>query len=210
MKYKHKNTGIIGELKENGWVHFERKSEKYISVESIHSSFVINSCDWEEVKNNNPLNLEIGKTYRFKYKNQSEDYYYVIATIIQFTEEGFPWANMINNRDLNFNGIINSDWQLVNPVLTTEDGVDLYTGDKVYCVTKSRFDKYSFTIGIKFFEKQLYKFFSTEKAAQNYIENYKPVLSFNDIWNLRGKIGKEEEVVIVSKRELQNLVKSKL
>ena len=208
MKYKHKNTGIIGELKEDGWVHFERKSEKYISVESIHSSFVINSCDWEEIKNNNPLNLEIGKRYRFKYKYKKDCY--INALIIKFTEDGYPIGDSLSSDGLLYNGIIDNGWELINPVLTTEDGVGLYVGDKVYCVTKSRLDKYSFTIGITMFEKELYKFFSKEENANNYILENKPVLSFKDVWNMTNNKDISNNWFIIGKTELQDLVKSKL
>lgn len=47
-QYKHKTTGIIGTLKEDGHLHFER-GEECVTHETIWKGFIENSCDWEEV-----------------------------------------------------------------------------------------------------------------------------------------------------------------
>lgn len=49
-KYIHKNTKVIGELKEDCHVHFKRCFGNVCSLENIHMDFVINSNDWEELK----------------------------------------------------------------------------------------------------------------------------------------------------------------
>ena len=49
-KYIHRNTKVIGELKEDCHVHFQRCYGNVCSSENMHMDFVINSNDWEELK----------------------------------------------------------------------------------------------------------------------------------------------------------------
>lgn len=51
---------------------------------------------------------------------------------------------------------------------------------------------------------------STEKAAKNYILCNKPVLSFNDVWNCTNNKSSDNSYIIISKKELKDLAKSKL
>lgn len=46
--YKHKKTGIIGTLKEDGHLHFER-GEECVAHETIWGGFIKDSSDWEEI-----------------------------------------------------------------------------------------------------------------------------------------------------------------
>lgn len=46
--YKHRVTGIVGKLEEDGHLHFERGNEQCVSRETIWKGFIENSLDWEE------------------------------------------------------------------------------------------------------------------------------------------------------------------
>jgi hypothetical protein len=48
--FRHKRTGIIGTLEEDGHLHFERSGGECSAHETIWKGFVENSCDWEEIK----------------------------------------------------------------------------------------------------------------------------------------------------------------
>ena len=49
-KFRHKITGITGELLEDGHLHFIRSDGKYSCQETLWKGFVENSNDWEEIK----------------------------------------------------------------------------------------------------------------------------------------------------------------
>ena len=52
-KFKHTSTGIIGELNNDGHLHFARKTGGLICFETFWFGFVENSDDWKEVFNEN-------------------------------------------------------------------------------------------------------------------------------------------------------------
>ncbi|MEX0595828.1 MAG: hypothetical protein WD512_04940 [Candidatus Paceibacterota bacterium] len=65
---------------------------------------------WEEVveKNNNPNNLEVGKTYKVKYQYcESEP---IIVKITRITQHGFPWSD-------DAHGIITDAWEVIGEVV---------------------------------------------------------------------------------------------
>ena len=107
-KYKHKNTGIIGEVKHDGWLHFERCHGNVCSQESISMELIENSNDWEEMVDNNPLKLEVGKTYKIQYKHCLSSIQTV--TVTRFTKQGFPWSDDIG-------GIITDAYNLIEEVV---------------------------------------------------------------------------------------------
>jgi hypothetical protein len=61
-KYEHKILGIIGELHEDGHIHFIRKSKNVECLETIWKGFVENSNDWEEIKSEYPKIITIRRT----------------------------------------------------------------------------------------------------------------------------------------------------
>ena len=74
-------------------------------------------------------------------------------------------------------------WEEVKePILTTEDGVDLYEGDRVYfyinIITKSSILD---TKLMSFPPSKDFKYFSTKEAAEDYVKLNKPVFSRKDL-----------------------------
>lgn len=75
------------------------------------------------------------------------------------------------------------------PILVTEDGVEVFEGDKCYCV--------NLTLGLVKIEnmeeyiyhnkKNYHKFFSSKIAAEEYIKWNKPMYSLNDVSEARDK-----------------------
>lgn len=85
----------------------------------------------------------------------------------------------------------------------SEDGVDIFKGDKIYFVIK---DKFLIGNGVAW-DNELrhdYLHFSTRKAAENYIILNKPCLSINEVLTLG--ISKDGSWC----KDLQKIVKSKL
>jgi len=108
---------------------------------------------------------------------------------------------------------LNSDWcSKLQPLFTTEDDVDVYEGDKYFRVISNWSTQQENTI---YFGEYTYKNdgilrFSTKKAAENYIICNKPCLSFNDVWNISNNKSSDNSYVIIDKKKLKELVKSKL
>lgn len=97
-------------------------------------------------------------------------------TKIWFTEHGSLRISS-DNYTLPIDGIEHSKM----PIFTSEDGVDIYEGDKYYYVSES--GKGVYTLITKN-EKPLSgngKRFSTKKAAENYIYNSEKRFSINDV-----------------------------
>lgn len=89
------------------------------------------------------------------------------------------------------------------PLFTTEDGVDIYEGDKMFCLEKGRYVILSLNTMSNAFRKakENYHFFSTQEAAEEYVLINKPCLSYWDIFHL---------IPSKYKSELKMIVKSKL
>jgi len=66
-------------------------------------------------------------------------------------------------------------------LFTTEDGVDIYEGNKYWCINIKDFNYWASICKSKTQLHKDYRAFSTEKAAENYIKCHKPVLSYNDV-----------------------------
>ena len=82
--------------------------------------------------------------------------------------------------------------ELPDKIFTTEDGVDLFEGDKYYWVSKSKHAGIApFTVSKSFkatletddivYDYKLVKYFSSKKNAKEYVRINKPFLSINDI-----------------------------
>jgi hypothetical protein len=92
------------------------------------------------------------------------------------------------------------------PLFTTEDGVNIYEGDRAYTIDPGY--KIGYSGKLKY--KPIQTVFSTKEAAENYIICNKPCLSFNDAWNISNNKSSDNHYVIIDKRKLKELVKSKI
>jgi hypothetical protein len=97
--------------------------------------------------------------------------------------------------------------EVKKPLFTTEDGVEIFEGDTFYEVSTERWEVMAESEPHKPPYDQYYKYFSTEKAARNYVVCNKPCLSFNDVWM---QFKDDHILMSASKGQLQNLVEQKL
>lgn len=102
---------------------------------------------------------------------------------------------------------LNKIKKLKKPLFTTEDGVDVYEGDKISTVLTGIMELYTIngSVGRYTTPGEGFKYFSTKEAAEDYILCNKPCLSLNDLlntnyWSKSGNI----------MTKLKQLVKSKL
>lgn len=100
------------------------------------------------------------------------------------------------------------------PVLfTTEDGVDIYEGDRIHQVNKD-FEYYSYYWGIQHGNKGVpfenFKIFSTKEKAEEFIILNKPCLSINDVNNCYNYAPHGSIIHNKLVENLKELVKSKL
>ena len=117
-------------------------------------------------------------------------------------------------------------WEEVveKPVLfTTEDGVSIKEGDNYWFIwVKGKYLPNYQTFYHPYFVENVAKldsdeywsenarFFSTKKAAENYIICNKPCLSFNDVWNIGDSKSSDNDCIVISKKQLKELVKAKI
>lgn len=92
----------------------------------------------------------------------------------------------------------------------TEDGIEVREGDKYFYVDEQCEIFVSHKAISTSGQDPILKYFSTEKAALNYIKYNKPVLSYNDIWNSTTNKSSDTLYIVISKKQLTDLVKSKL
>ena len=97
----------------------------------------------------------------------------------------------------------------------SNDGIEIKEGDDCYLVYLPLKSDTKFPDVDKFRKELLpnpsYRLiFSTKEAAENFIICNKPCLSFNDIWNISDNKSSDNNYVVVSKKELKQLAKSKL
>jgi hypothetical protein len=78
-----------------------------------------------------------------------------------------------------------NDWEEVEPILTTSDGVDLYEfPEQLYCVlAKNNWQQQTIYWPNQFMKGKDWKCFITREARQLYIDKHKPKFSINDIEN---------------------------
>ena len=98
------------------------------------------------------------------------------------------------------------------PLLTTEDGFDLYEGDKVWGVIGDVWKPfYQYITAKKAREKWTHGKFSTKEAAEDYILYNRRLLSLNDVFKVYPKLKTKEPLVNTKHAEdLIKLAKSKL
>ena len=118
-------------------------------------------------------------------------------------------TNNPNSLRLHYN--LNNLKKCKQPLFTTEDGVDIFEGDKLYSICNmlnikkhrlfnARYDDNTLLNNRIFFNSD-YKHFSTKEKAEEYILMNKPLLSFNDIYdNL--KVKDRESVLKFIKQKL--------
>lgn len=88
-------------------------------------------------------------------------------------------------------------------LFTTEDGVDIFEGDKYYSINANLKEKIQEIFTTKDTIKScFYRYFSTKKAAEDYIIRNKPCLSIQDV----DSISEWDELI----ESLEELVKSRL
>ena len=85
-------------------------------------------------------------------------------------------------------------------LFTTEDDIDIREGDEYYCIDENF--KFSVATGVKRF--------STKEKAEKYILLNKPCLSFNDVWNIGDSKSSDNDYIVISKKQLKELVKAKI
>ncbi len=176
---------------------------------------------WEEVKDNNPLGLEIGKEYLLQYVYCDPCPQRVKIT--RFTKDGYPWMKGVIS---DVNGIVSPGYYklikefIEEPLFTTEDDVDIFVGD-AYWVLNTKvndwiFEENAARDNINYFYKdksyasqtKIY-YFSTKEAAEEYVVMNKPCLSISDIIE-HFNTHCSKDTFAASKAELVKLVKSKL
>lgn len=94
-----------------------------------------------------------------------------------------------------------------NAVFISEDGLMIFDGQTVYTV----FNNYKIMpqqvfVGMKLFENL--KYFSTKKAAENYVRCNFPCMSFNDVWNMSKNKDDKNGYVVISKADLKQFTQS--
>lgn len=177
------NTVEISEFTKTDW-------EKYItilSVSRLSDDFVITLGDYCKAK-----------------KGSSG-----IVTTIEFCGNGELRIGSDKRYYVGINDVVKSE-----VLFRTEDNVEIREGDKYCCIYKNNFEPFEdlkmFTANNGVVLKDQFLFFSTKEAAENFIICNKPCLSFNDIWNISDNKSSDNNYVVVSKKELKQLAKSKL
>ena len=122
-------------------------------------------------------------------------------TKIWFTDDGSLRISS-DNYTLGINGIEHSKM----PLFTTEDGVDMYDGDKYYHVSEGGGKVYIFT-AIKDFDSSECdgKRFSSKKAAENYIFNSEKRFSLDDLIDAIPLDDDDDDVTTILTKMLDNL-----
>lgn len=107
----------------------------------------------------------------------------------------------------------------VPPLLITEDGVAYYNDDEKVWDTNdfeinseaARVNPFFLTqTEVRYAKNIKRKFFSTEKAARNYMKCHMKLLSFNDVWNLSSNKSSDNNYVVIKKNDLLQLVKDRM
>jgi hypothetical protein len=150
-----------------------------------------------------------------------------IFTLGDKTNKGIINSINIDNRFSNHNKhiislMINSttgyrldELKKLKLLFTTEDGIDIFEGDEYYPIHKGSYQKGNKSIARKTYEDSNYSnndwiLFGKKENADMYLILNKPCLSLNDIWDISNNKSSDDNYVIIDKRKLKDLVKSKL
>ena len=106
-----------------------------------------------------------------------------------------------DNYTLPINGIEHSDV----PLFTTEDGIDIYNGDKYYYVPENERRVDTITANKRFELSEYGKRFSTKKAAENYIFNSEKRFSLDDLIGAIPLDDDDDDVTTILTKMLDNL-----
>ena len=113
---------------------------------------------------------------------------------------------LVSYRDKNGSGLYNTRLKNIQkvkkPLFTTEDGVDIFEGDKYYKIVNKTFQLLVMENASKG-ESLKSKIFSTKEKAEEYILLIKPWLSFQDVLDV-------SQFNCFNFEELKDLVKSKI
>jgi hypothetical protein len=156
--FKHKVTGIVGTLKEDGHLHFERGNGCVVALEHIWGGFIENSSDWEEVIEKeweilsflNPGNQKIYNTdiITIDYNSRDLDYYlkYYYINSVKRLSDGIVFSVGDNTQMGLIVGIVirNEQCWLQSDLNNTAYGCCLSIAEKVEELHKTQ---NSFTIG---------------------------------------------------------------
>ena len=91
----------------------------------------------------------------------------------------------------------------------TEDGVDIRENDTYYYVD-DYWEIFFIQKAVSTSGRNGFIYFSTKQAAENYIICNKPCLSFNDVWNIGDNKSSDNNYIVISKKQLKELAKTKV
>ncbi|MAX51456.1 MAG: hypothetical protein CMH22_05710 [Methylophaga sp.] len=233
-KYRHIPTGKVFEvltLNKEGLVGLSSEDGWEIPLWVVH-----NSKDWEEVVDRDyevlnyymhtPQGISNGVPFRVvtKVKRLSDSVCFCVSDKVQqpncktntFTISGFKLdCNGEQMLALGGNGgiSINKIEHFRECLFTTEDGVDVFEGNSCWVVSKEynyQIANYKINNIDVFYIPAKNWYFSTKKAAEEYVLYNKPCLSLNDVmsqtsWQAHGK-----QYNFTWQEKLKKLVKSKI
>jgi len=155
-----------------------------VVIKNTHPNFKLMENDF---KNNKETTVFIHSVKRL-----SDGEVFTIGDVIEYLSFGkdkliIDKFKIENNTILilgnNYGKCINGAKKIKTPLFTTEDQIDIFTGDKFY-VVDTTFDKYRLheTVGGHFSKvKPTFKRFHSKGKAEEFIINNKPCLSINEI-----------------------------
>jgi hypothetical protein len=219
-KFKHKKTGDIVELISRAGYKLYKST-----IGLIPAEYIENSSDWEEIVErewkildtmiSDDLEQSISSVKRlsdgeiFTIGDKLTEGTILTFSLSDYNDGIYADTIKVSGDDMYYYcGLPLNKWVKLNqPLFTTEDGVDIYSGDCFYHVDKEF--RISQNHGFSGISEKIFAF-STKKAAKNYITCNKPCLSFNDVWNISNNKSSDNNYVIIDKRKLKEFVKSKL
>jgi hypothetical protein len=201
---------------------YEETKELYLIGEGLYYK-----NKWYLPKKKEKLLFPIGT--KFKHKHDDEHVYIIDA--VQNNKVYIDWKDNTSHKSIYAIKDANEyfkdgtwiEYKAPTPLLITEDGFEIFEGDSYYFIWIKQPDLNQkvyvpyFVEDAKLLEEEESwskdaKYFSTQKAARNYIENNKPCLSFNDIVDNSHYVYSLEKgkFLTILEEDLRNLIKSKL
>lgn len=141
-----------------------------------------------------------------KIKGYDNDNGFIISHIWIGSSNDLVLANYPKNaKGFNRSCFIKGAIKVKTPLFTTEDGVDVYEGDKVFGIDRN-WKVFEFNALCKI-DNELFKRFSTKEAAEEYVLMNKLCLSINEVMNITYN---PTETFTSTSNKLKELVKSKI